>query len=131
MSNLDSLKNTKTILLTTYKRDGTPIATPVSIAFDGERAYFRSYDRAWKTKRLRNQPAVQAAPCTLRGKVTGPAINARAELLRGEGVGRAASALARAHPVLQGVLVPVLHRLMGYRTLHYELSPASSLLNSP
>ena len=29
---LSSLKDTKTILLTTYKRDGTPIATPISIA---------------------------------------------------------------------------------------------------
>ena len=32
---LESFKDTKTILLTTYKRDGTPVATPVSIAFDG------------------------------------------------------------------------------------------------
>ncbi len=49
-STLDSLRHTKTILLTTYRRDGTPIGTPVSIAFDGERAFFRSYDKAWKTK---------------------------------------------------------------------------------
>ncbi len=39
---LEPLRHTKTILLTTYKRDGTPIGTPVSIAFDGERAFFRS-----------------------------------------------------------------------------------------
>jgi hypothetical protein len=35
---LASLKNSKTILLTTYKRDGTAVGTPVSIAFDGDRA---------------------------------------------------------------------------------------------
>jgi len=34
---LAAVKNAKTILLVTYKRDGTPVATPVSIAFDGER----------------------------------------------------------------------------------------------
>ena len=28
-------------LLTTYKRDGTPVGTPVSIAFEGDRAFFR------------------------------------------------------------------------------------------
>ena len=61
---LESLRHTKTILLTTYRRDGTPIGTPVSIAFDGERAFFRSYDKAWKTRRLRNNPRVEAAPCT-------------------------------------------------------------------
>jgi PPOX class probable F420-dependent enzyme len=54
---LASLKDAKTILLTTCKRDGTP----VSIAFDGDRAFFRSYDEAWKTRRLRHDPRVQAA----------------------------------------------------------------------
>ena len=33
---LESLKDTKTGLLTTYKRDGTPVDTPVSVAFAGE-----------------------------------------------------------------------------------------------
>jgi PPOX class probable F420-dependent enzyme len=130
MTNLDHLKDTKTILLTSYRRDGTPIATPVSIAIDGNRAYFRSFDKAWKSKRLRNNPTVEVAPCTLRGRVTGPAVRARTVLLGGEEAKRAARALARRHPVLQGVLVPLAHRLMRYRTLHYELWPASSFLSS-
>jgi uncharacterized protein len=33
-------------------------------------------------------------------------------------------ALARRHPVLQGIAVPVLHRLKGYKKLHYELKPS-------
>src|SRR4029077_9149741 len=74
---LAPISNTKTILLTTYKRDGTPAANPVSLAFDGERAFFRSYDKACKTRRLRRNPAVQAAPATLRGRPTGPPISAR------------------------------------------------------
>ena len=89
---LAPISNAKTILLTTYKRDGTPVATPVSLAFDGERAFFRSYDKAWKTRRLRRNPAVQAAPATLRGRPTGPAVSARA--------------LARRHRILQAILVP-------------------------
>jgi hypothetical protein len=120
---LASIRDAKTILLTTYKRDGTAVATPVSLAFDGERAYFRSYDKAWKTKRLRHNPAVQAAPATLRGKPTGPAIGARATLLDGEQARVAARALARRHRVLQAILVPAAHRLMRYRTMHYELIP--------
>ena len=40
--NLGPATEAKTILLTTYKRDGTPVGTPVSIAFDGDRAFFRS-----------------------------------------------------------------------------------------
>jgi PPOX class probable F420-dependent enzyme len=118
-----SVKNAKTILLTTYKRDGTAVGTPVSIAFDGDRAFFRSYDKAWKTRRLRNNPRVQIAPSTMRGKPTGPAVQARATLLAGEQARIAARALARSHPVLQAVLVPAAHRLLRYRTMHYELRP--------
>ena len=120
---LAPIRDAKTILLTTYKRDGTAVATPVSVAFDGERAFFRSYDKAWKTKRLRHDPAVQAAPATLRGKPTGPAIRARATLLDSEQARVAAQALARRHRILQAILVPAAHRLMRYRTMHYELVP--------
>jgi uncharacterized protein len=77
-NDLNSLRQTKTVLLTTYKRDGTPIPTPVSIAFDGDRAFFRSYDKAWKTRRLRNNPEVEVSPSTLRGKPAGVAVHARA-----------------------------------------------------
>jgi PPOX class probable F420-dependent enzyme len=123
------LKDAKTILLTTYKRDGTAVDTPVSIAFDGDRAFFRSYDKAWKTKRLRHNPRVQAAPSTIRGKPAGPAIRASAALLEGEQARGAARPPARRppvrprHRVLQGVLVPAAHRLLRYRTMHYELRP--------
>jgi len=115
------LQRTKTILLTTYKRDGTPVATPVSIAFAGDRAFFRSYDKAWKTKRLRNNPQVEVAASTLRGKPTGPPVHARATLLNGGQARFAAQALARRHRVLHGLLVPQAHRLMRYQTMHYEL----------
>ena len=120
--NLGPATEAKTILLTTYKRDGTPVGTPVSIAFDGDRAFFRSYDKAWKTRRLRNNPQVEFAPATLRGRTTGPPVQGRATLLAGEQAHIAARALARRHHVLQGILVPLAHRLRGYRTLHYELT---------
>jgi hypothetical protein len=123
VSTFSSLKNTKTILLTTYKRDGTPVGTPVSIAFDGDRAFFRSYDKAWKTKRLHNNASVEVAPATLHGKPTGPPIRARATLATGEEARMAAKALARRHRVLQGIVVPLAHRVMRYKTMHYELHP--------
>ena len=125
-NDLAPLESARTILLTTYKRDGTPVATPVSIAFAGDRAFFRSYDKAWKTKRLRNNPEVEVAASTLRGKPSGTPVHARATLLDGEQARIAARALARRHRVLQGLLVPLSHRLMRYRTMHYELqaSPA-------
>ena len=125
-NDIAGFRDTKTILLTTYKRDGTPVPTAVSLAFDGDRAFFRSYDKAWKTKRLRNNPGVKVAPATLRGKPTGPAVDARATLLDGEQASVAAHALARRHPVLQGRLVPLMHRLRHYQTMHYELQAGDS-----
>ncbi len=122
---LVAVRNAKTILLVTYKRDGTPVATPVSIAFDGDRAFFRSFHKAWKTRRLRNNPRIELAPATFRGKPTGPPVRARAVLLEGDPARTAASALARRHRVLQGVVVPLSHRLMGYQTMHYEITPDS------
>ena len=124
-SDFASVRNAKTILLTTYKRDGTPVPTPVSIAFDDGRAFFRSYDKAWKTKRLGNNPHVELAASTLRGKPTGPPIQAEATLLDGAQARVAARALARRHRVLQGIVVPMAHRLLRYQTMHYELSPAT------
>jgi len=120
-SDLRAVRSARTILLTTYRRDGTPVETPVSIAFESGRAFFRSYDKAWKTKRLRNNPHVEVAASTLRGKRTGPLIHARAALLDGEQARIAAKALARRHRLLQAILVPLAHRLMHYQTMHYEL----------
>jgi hypothetical protein len=123
MSSLNTLRDTKTVLLTSYKRDGSPVATPVSVAFDGDRAFFRTWDGAWKAKRLRNNPHVEVAPSTFRGSARGPAVPSRATLLTGPDADVAARALARRHRLLQGIVVPLAHRLMRYRTMHYELHP--------
>ena len=66
---------------------------------------------------------MQAAPSTFRGKPTGSAISARATLLEDEQARIAARALARRHRILQAIFVPAAHRLMRYRTIHYELQP--------
>ena len=127
MTTFDAFTRRRTALLTTYKRDGTTVATPVTIAVDGDRAYVRTWDSAWKAKRMRNNPAVLVAPSTVRGRVTGATIGARSRLLEGEEAERAARAIAHRQPLLQGVLVPVAHRLMRYRTLHYELMADATL----
>ena len=110
-----------TILLTTFKRDGSPVGTPVSIAVEGDHAYIRTYDKAWKAKRMRNNPDVEIAPSTVGGKPTGDAVRARVTLLDGEEARHAARLLARKHPFLHGVVVPLAHKLKGYRTLHYRV----------
>lgn len=113
----------RAVLLTTYRKDGSPVATPVNIAVEGDRAFFRTYDKAGKAKRLRRDPEVEFAPSTMRGRATGPAARGRARLLTGDEARHASALIARKHRVLQGLLVPLAHRLRRYRTLHYEVTP--------
>lgn len=111
------------VLLTSHKKDGSGVGTPVNIAVEGDHAYFRTPGSAWKTKRLRNNPEVEIAPSTLRGTPTGPEIRARARLLDHDSPEdrHAAKLLRRKYPVSHGVLVPLAHKVMGTPTLHYEL----------
>lgn len=112
-----------TVVLTTYRRDGTSVPTPVTIAVEGNRAFIRTWDTAWKLKRIRRNPRVTVAPSTFKGKVTGPAIVAQARVLSGDESEHAAGLIARKNPILQGVLVPIAHRLRRNTTVHIELTP--------
>jgi uncharacterized protein len=122
MSVLDRFVKQRTVLLTTYRRDGSPVGTPVNIVVSGTHAYFRTYDKAWKSRRLANNPEVEVAPSTVRGEPTGPAVHGRARLLDADETAPVRRLLRRKHPLLQGIAVPLAHRLKGYRTLHYELT---------
>jgi len=121
------LSHRKTMLLTTFKSNGTPVATPVSVAVDGKKIYFRTYTKTWKYKRLRRNPLVEVTPSTFGGTPRGPTLAARARLLGGNDAEAARQTLARRHPLLQGLLVPLLHRLLGYTTVHYEITPREDL----
>ncbi len=122
-SALEPFVRQQTVLLTTYRRDGTSGGTPVNFAVDADLAFFRTYASAGKTKRRRHQPEVEIGPSTARCKPTGPAIRARVRLLDGEEAAHASRAIERKHPVLQHLLAPLAHRLRRYTTVHYELTP--------
>ncbi len=111
------------VLLTTYRRDGTPVGKPVNIVVENGHAFVRTYDKAWKARRMLNDPRVEIAPSTWRGRPTGPALRARARLLEGAESERAGRLIDRKHPFFQRMLVRVGHRLQRYRTLHFELVP--------
>lgn len=111
------------VLLTTYKRDGTPVGTAVNIVVEGDHAYFRTWDTAWKFRRIRNNPAVEFAPCTPLGRPKGPAMRARARVLEGKESAQAGRLLASKYQIMHRILVPLVHRLRGNRTVHIELRP--------
>jgi PPOX class probable F420-dependent enzyme len=111
MSSIDPFINQWAVLLTSYPRDGTPVGTPVSVAVDGDRALLRSPASGWKVKRMRNNPRVEIAPCTARGRPTGPGVHALARPLAGDEARLAARALRRKHPVRARLRVYSLYRM--------------------
>jgi hypothetical protein len=64
------LGDEKYVLLTTFKRDGTPVATPVwSVPLDGDSFGFWTSSGSGKAKRLAHTERVTAQPCDARGGV--------------------------------------------------------------
>ncbi len=131
---LRALSRSKIALLTTYKRDGTAVSTPVSVVVDrdGDVAYIRTYDHTGKAKRLRRNPTVLAAPATFRGRPLGPVIHGVAQILDGDAAAQASRKISRHAPLLEGLVVPLTARLRKYTMLHYAVTaPISSAGNGP
>jgi hypothetical protein len=81
MTASEQLATARYVLLTTYRRDGSPVATPVWVApLEGALGVWSAPD-AGKVKRIRRDPAVQVAVCDFRGGNAGPAHSGQAELL--------------------------------------------------
>jgi PPOX class probable F420-dependent enzyme len=81
------LSDEKYISLTTYRRDGTPVATPVwAVKLDDQQIGFWTSSGSGKAKRLAHTAHVTVAPCDARGRVKAGAVavDATARLVTGD-----------------------------------------------
>lgn len=69
------------MLLTTFRKDGTPVPTPVWVVRIGDELRVWSAPDAGKIKRIRRSGTVQVAPCSVRGEPRGRSIDAIARIL--------------------------------------------------
>ena len=99
-SPLDALGTGKYLLLTTLRRDGTPVATPVWLVRDGDALLIITQGDSGKVRRIRANRAVMVASCDARGRSAGPAVAAVAELLDEAGTDRARSLIVRRYGLL-------------------------------
>jgi len=76
-----AIRGQKYISLSTFRKNGAKIATPVWFGEEGDKLYVMTRSDLGKTKRVRNNAQVTVAPCTIRGKVTGPESAATARIL--------------------------------------------------
>ena len=118
---LGPLARSRYMALETKRRDGSWVVTPVNLVVDGPAVVFRTWSTSGKAKRLANFSEVRIAPCTARGRATGDRLAGQAVLEAGEDDRRAAELVDRRYPILHGVLVPLTHRVRGYRTVHYRI----------
>ena len=73
-----------TTLLTSFRRNGVGVGSPVgTVAFQGK-LYFMTAASTGKVKRLANNPRVTLAPSTFKGEALGPTIEGTARRLSGE-----------------------------------------------
>jgi PPOX class probable F420-dependent enzyme len=136
---LAAFEDCTTVVLTTFRHNGTPVDTAVHIALDGDRAFIRSPASAWKVRRLRRNPvalikgsALSHMPAVIGllrpGRAiegVGPSVEVRARILSGAEYAHAAQVLSRKYPLLHGVLIPLGHRLMRTQTINIELRPVA------
>jgi PPOX class probable F420-dependent enzyme len=81
MTALDPLRTSKVALLTTYRRDGSPVGTPVGVTLRGEHAHFTTRSKTWKVKRIARNNRVTLAPCSRTGQVRGSTVAGTAQRL--------------------------------------------------
>ncbi len=110
-------------LLTTYRRNGQGVPTPVTIQLDDGKAFFTTRDSTGKVKRLARNPRVTLAPSTPRGQVIGPTVSGIARRLEG----------AEAERVMRGGgrwrrLWIIVYRFLAPRDrwISYEVTPLPS-----
>lgn len=98
MTTVADVADAKYVLLTTFRKDGTPVATPIWAVRDGADLVVWTVADSWKVKRLRRNPSVLVQACDARGKkTTGPEVAGAGEVIDG---GEAGSKIAKKYGVL-------------------------------
>lgn len=77
----EEFRGEKYLSLATFRKTGVAVRTPVWFVENSDNLYLFTNPKSGKVKRIRNNPHVRIAPCTMRGRVTGPEFQATARIL--------------------------------------------------
>ncbi|WP_405406285.1 PPOX class F420-dependent oxidoreductase [Streptomyces sp. NBC_01104] len=94
---LQDFARSEYVSLTTYRKDGTPVATPVWAAVDGGELFVWTKTDSWKVKRLRNDNRVRVTVCDVRGRIAegAPSADGTGRLLDERGTARVRRVIGR------------------------------------
>ena len=127
MPELDARFRGKYVSLTSFKRDGTGVATPVWFVVEDGRVLVQTDGESFKVRRIRRNPHVTLAPCSASGRTRAPAVSATAEILPAGELEHVRSAVGRKYRIDRILILPIysaLQRLRGRRTSRTEVGLA-------
>jgi hypothetical protein len=118
-----TLQGHKFINLTTFRKTGKAVVTPVWFAQENGRVYVYTGAETGKAKRIRNNPQVQLTPSTRTGEPLGPSVDAVARILSREEEPVAKRALDQKYG-WQKKLFDLFLKLRKFRHIYLEITPA-------
>ena len=80
---LEQFSKQKYINLETYKKDGTPVRTPVWFMIDNDIVYVVTREKTGKVKRLKNNQDVRIVPSSFKGEPKNDWVKGRAQKITG------------------------------------------------
>ena len=104
---LDARFPGKYLSLTSFKRDGTGVATPVWFVIENDRLLIHTDPQSFKAKRIRRNPQVMIAPCTASGRLRGAPVPAMAEFLSQSEMDHVGQLLGRKYRLDRVLILPL------------------------
>lgn len=120
----EALRGSRHINLTTFRKDGSSVSTPLWFSEVGGRLYAYTGSNTGKVKRIRNDGRALVGPCNIRGRLLGPETAGVVRLLPSGESSVAESSLNRKYGLQKRVFEPI-QRLIGRgEGVYLEISPA-------
>jgi uncharacterized protein len=124
LTGFEALKGRRHMNLTTFRRDGSPVRTPVWFSETGGRLYVFTGRNTGKVKRISNGGGVLVGPCDMRGRPLGPETAGVARVLPSSERSVAEKSLNRRYPLQRQVFGPIQGLLGRGEEVYLEISPS-------
>jgi PPOX class probable F420-dependent enzyme len=121
---LSALSGAEYALVVTFRRSGEAVPTPMWFGLYEGRAYAKTLSDAGKVTRLRRDPHVRIAPCTVRGKPTGPFAEATGRILE-PAESELAESVLDGHYGRRRRLYEGLGTKLGVQSVYIEITPGA------
>lgn len=126
MDECTRLSESKYLSLTTFRKSGDAVATPVWVARDGDHLYVTTKSDSGKAKRLRNNGEVLLAPCDVRGNLTGEQVPGTARLLDEDGTKRVGALINKRYGLLAKAMTIGDKVRRGSPSIGIEITPGAA-----